>query len=242
MFVRRMSGGHSNTSMLAGAVVVALLSVSCREATPARAPETPKPELFLLTALPLVWSEDFGLNQPGSPALKALEQVYRVTAIDLPSQLPDGALLLAAQPRALPAEELVELDSWVRAGGRLLLLADPMLEWKSNIPLGDTRRPPMAFADTGLLERWGLRLDAPEERGARDGAVSERSVLTASPGALVATGDGCNVRDAGLTARCRLGKGEAIIIADADFLNVGSDKRGEQNLAVLASQLASLTR
>jgi ABC-type uncharacterized transport system involved in gliding motility auxiliary subunit len=74
-------------------------------------------------------------------------------------------LLLMAHPLAQPAEALVALDAWVRGGGRLLLLADPMLEWPSERPLGDPLRPPPMFADTGLLKHWGLRLDAPDERG-----------------------------------------------------------------------------
>ena len=226
---------------LISTVAAALLLVSCREANSARTADQPRPELFLLTALPLVWSEDFGLDQPGSPALERLQQDYRVTPIDLPSDLPDGALLLAAQPRALPAEELVALDKWVRAGGRMLLLADPMLEWPSELPLGDRRRAPMGYADTGLLKRWGLRLDAPEQRGPKQAAIGGQAVLTASPGMLVALGKGCNLAGGGLVARCRIGKGEVIVIADADILNVGSDGRDDGNLAALVSQLASLT-
>ena len=70
-----------------------------------------------------------------------------------------------AQPQAQPAEALVELDAWVRRGGRVLLLADPALEWPSERPLGDLLRPPAAFADTGLLGHWGLTLTPPEARG-----------------------------------------------------------------------------
>ena len=58
-----------------------------------------------------------------------------------------GGLLLAAQPQALTAERLVALDDWVRAGGRLVLLADPSLRWESSRPLGDRFRPPYAFPD-----------------------------------------------------------------------------------------------
>ena len=61
-----------------------------------------------------------------------------------------------AQPLAQPAEDLVALDDWVRGGGRVLLLADPMLEWPSKRPLGDPLRPPPMFMDTGLLAHWGL--------------------------------------------------------------------------------------
>ena len=96
-----------------------------------------------------------------------------------------GGLLLMAHPRAQPAEALVDLDHWVRGGGRLLLLADPMLEWPSERPLGDPLRPPPAFADTGLLKHWGLRLDAPDERGPGSAHARRTDDLTVSPGSLV---------------------------------------------------------
>ena len=227
------------------AVVAGLLLVSCRENSTAKAPEPTKPELFVLTALPLLWSEEFGLDQPGSPALQVLEREYRVTPIDLPSQLSDGALLLAAQPRALPAEELVALDKWVRRGGRMVLLADPLLEWPSELPLGDKRRAPLAFADTGLLQRWGLRLDAPEERGPRQLTLAGQGIATVSPGSLVPTGSGCQVDQAGLSATCAIGKGRVRVIADADFLNLradGVDGPIAGNLPALVSELTSLTR
>ena len=79
------------------------------------------------------------------------------------AELAKGRLLLMAQPQAQTPENLVTLDSWVRAGGKALLLADPMLEWPSERPLGDPLRPPPMFADTGLLGHWGLRLDAPDD-------------------------------------------------------------------------------
>lgn len=227
------------------ALAALLLLAACREASPAKVPEKPKPELFLLTPLPIVWSENFGLDQPGSPVLRALQRDYRVRPIDLPSQLPKGGLLLAVQPRALPAEELVALDAWVRDGGRMLLLADPMLEWPSQRPLGDPRRPPVAFPDTGLLQHWGLRLDAPEQRGPRTAALGGQSVLAASPGNLVKLGFGCEVEDHGLRARCPIDRGLAIVIADADFLNLetnGVDGPTDDNLAALSSQVALLTR
>jgi hypothetical protein len=226
------------------ALAALLLLISCREATPAKTPDETRPELFLLTALPLVWNESFGLDQPGSPALKALERDYRVKPIDLPSRLPEGAVLLAAQPRALPAEELVALDAWLRRGGRLVLLADPLLEWPSELPLGDPRRAPLAFPDTGLLQHWGLRLDAPDERGPKQSSLSGKAVLTGSPGTLVRTGGSCELGDRGLRARCLIGKGKANVIADADFLNLGPDGLDgptDDNLPALLSQLAAVS-
>ena len=222
------------------AAAAALLTLaSCRQAPAPKPPERPKPELFLLSSLPIAWSEQFSLDQPKSQVMTALEKGYRVKLIDLPSQLPRAALLLAAQPRALPAEELVKLDQWVRGGGRLLLLADPVLEWPSGLPLGDKRRAPTAFADTGLLQHWGLRLDAPEQRGPVHSQIDGRPVQTASPGLLVLERAGCRLSDQGLVARCAIGRGMVTVIADADLLNVDAD---DPNLAALESQLAYLTR
>ena len=120
--------------------------------------------------MPLVFGEQFSLQQNGSAALKVLQTRYRIVPISVadPQELTKGRLLLMAQPQAQPAEDLVALDAWVGRGGRLLLLADPLLEWPSERPLGDPLRPPAMYADTGLLAHWGLRLDAPDERGRQE--------------------------------------------------------------------------
>ncbi len=149
-------------------------------------PAAKRPDLLLLTSLPLVFGEQFSLQGGGSPALKALDTRYRVVPISVtdPAELGKGRLLLMAHPLAQPAEDLVALDQWVRSGGRVLLLADPMLEWPSSRPLGDPLRPPPMFMDTGLLAHWGLRLDAPDERGAKAEKLGGYDVLTVSPGSL----------------------------------------------------------
>ncbi|MBA2770708.1 MAG: hypothetical protein H0U34_01630, partial [Sphingomonas sp.] len=117
-------------------------------------------------------------------------------------------------------------------------------EWPSERPLGDTLRPPAAFADTGLLGHWGLRLDPPAARGPASRDVSGREVRTSSPGTLVATGPACSTSAAGLAARCRLGRGEATVIADSDFLNLedveGANK--DANFGALLDELARLER
>ncbi len=78
-----------------------------------------------------------------------------------------------AHPLAQPAEDLVALDNWVRGGGRVLLLADPMLEWPSKRPLGDPLRPPPMFMDTGSAAALGLRLDPPGERGKGNAGLAD---------------------------------------------------------------------
>ena len=225
--------------ILAGA---AALAMAARERRPAPLPERPaveRPTLLLLTSLPLVFGEQFSLDG-GSPALKALETRYRVVPISVTSEaeLVKGRLLLMAHPLAQTAENLVALDRWVRAGGRVLLMADPVLEWPSERPLGDGLRPPPMFMDTGLLAHWGLRLDAPEERGPAMRTLAGMEVMTASPGSLFGR---CEVAADRLVARCRLGNGGATVVADADLLGVQHlDGPVDRNLDALLAELTSL--
>ena len=149
-------------------------------------------------------------------------------------------MLLLAHPQAQTAEDLVALDEWVRDGGRVLLLADPMLEWPSERPLGDALRPPPMFADTGLLAHWGLRLDAPDRRGPQARRLGGDEVMTSSPGTLHGS---CEISTDGLVARCAIEKGRATIVADADFLGPQQpDDLAGRSLDALMQELAELTR
>lgn len=230
------------------AALVALLTVACRETnTPPAGPSTDKPSVALLTSLPLMFGEGFTLDAPPHPAMQRLERDFAVTPIDGPEQLPPRGVLLAAQPQALTAERLVALDKWVRDGGRMLLLADPQLAWESERPLGDALRPPFAYPDTGLLEHWGLRLTSPDESGPAVRQLGGEEVLTSSPGRLTRVGrSSCTVAPDGLVARCTVGKGRAVVIADADFIQVGVpgglDGPTERNLDALAAELSALVR
>jgi len=188
-----------------------------------------------------VFGEQFALEGGGSPALTALETRYRVVPVSAsaPAELARGRLLLMAQPLAQTAENLVALDDWVRRGGHLMLLADPMLDWPSERPLGDALRPPPMFMDTGLLAHWGLRLDGPDERGPRLRRLGGREVLTASPGTL--SGSACAVGADGLVAHCRVGMGEATVVADADLLDIRDlDGPTRNNLDALLAELARI--
>jgi len=201
-----------------------------------------RPALLLVTTLPILFPEEFTLQGGGSKALEALETRYTVLPIGTTDDrsLSQARLLLMAHPLAQPAENLVALDKWVRGGGRLLLLADPRLEWSSKRPLGDKLRPPPSFADTGLLAHWGLRLDAPEKAGPSQLEVAGREVLTASPGSLEGK---CAITEDRLVARCRIGRGRVTVIADADFLNVEQLGDGAQhNLDAVLAELADLER
>ena len=218
-----------------GAAAVAIGNRHGPGPLPAR---TLRPPLLLVTSLPLVFPEQFALES-GSPALTALERRYTVKPINLAdgASLSGQRLLLMAHPLAQPAEALVDLDAWVREGGRLVLLADPKLDWPSQRPLGDKLRPPPAFADTGLLDHWGLRLDAPDQNGPEERAVAKRKVQLSSPGRLSGA---CKVGADGLIARCHFGRGKATIIADADFLR--SDDPDSDNLQFLLAELDRIER
>ena len=217
---RRVTGAIGG--MLGLAALAAWAIAGTQEKLGPRAPAD-RPSLALLTSLPLIFGESFGLEGGGSAALERLEQRYAVEPIGVADRdsLKRYSLLLMAHPRAQPAEALVDLDHWVRRGGHLLLLADPKLEWPSERPLGDMLRPPPAFADTGLLSHWGLRLEAPANAGS-------------SAGTLVSNGD-CQLLDDGLVARCRIGRGSATVIADADFLR-------QDDAAALDPLIAELAR
>lgn len=244
--IARRRGVRAAMAVLAvGLMAAAGLALAGRDGPPpsvAARPDSARPVLMLLTTLPLVFGERFGLEGGGSPALTALEKRYRVVPIGIADRgsLRQGRLLLMAHPLAQPAEALVELDSWVRRGGRVLLLADPALDWPSERPLGDRLRPPPMFADTGLLKHWGLTLEAPDERGPKEGRLAGFTIVTVSPGRLSGS---CALGDRGLVAHCRIGRGEATVVADADFLNVSElDGPSEHNLDALLAELAALER
>jgi hypothetical protein len=232
--------GIAAVFVAAAALVLATARNRSQQTEPRPAPQ--RPTLLLLTSLPLVFGEQFSLQGAGSPALKALDTRYRVVPISVtdPAELGKGRLLLMAHPLAQPAEDLVALDQWVRNGGRVMLVADPMLEWPSSRPLGDPLRPPPMFMDTGLLAHWGLRLDAPDERGVKARKLGGYEVLTVSPGSLFG---GCSISADRLVAYCHIGKGAATIVADADLLDTQDlGARAPHNLDGVLSELARLGR
>ena len=189
-----------------------------------------KPRLALLTSLPLLFDEGFSLESSGSPALAALEQDFVVEPIAIAdaASLEGHDLLLMAHAPAQTAEALVDLDGWVRDGGRVLLLADPRLAYRSSLPLGDNRRPLSEFPDTGLLAHWGVDLVGPifDDPPAQSG--EDVFFGSVGRGAFAVTKPECRLGDfhwqqPGFLAICDLGKGQARLMADADFLMMALD-------------------
>jgi hypothetical protein len=179
-----------------------------------------KPELALLTSLPIAFGESFGLDGARNPLLEDLESRFTVVPVDGPEQLPRQGLLLAVQPQAMTAERLVALDKWVRDGGRLVLMTDPVLRFDSERPLGDRFRPPLRYPDTGLLQHWGLALDDAVDDRTEPGETDLGRGITVSAagiGSFTRAGGDCTLSPTRAVARCRIGQGYATLVADADI-------------------------
>ena len=254
-------GGKRRPLLLLLAVVLVLMSSLLAYAFIQPAPDGPKPSLGLMTTLPLQWSEggveaDLADAAQPHPAFARLGQSYDVQPLDDVRDLAERRLLLLAQPRAFSPAELVQLDSWVRKGGRVLILADPALQWGSLYPLGDKRRPLFTSMLSPLFAHWGLELVLPiadaEPMAIRK--IGQLSIRTQTPGEWLKIGRGgsarCALEEGGLLADCKIGKGRALLVADADLLDTvywegrgmrvltGGDEFG--NLAWVESLLARL--
>lgn len=191
-----------------------------------------RPRLALMTSLPLQWSEggieaDLAADAKPHPAFDRLKRQFDIYPIDDLDQIDrkPASLLLLAQPRALGPGELVKLDTWVRAGGRVLILADPALQWGSLYPLGDKRRPLFTSLLSPLFTHWGLELVLPltDEQPVVLREVDGGTIRTQTPGEWLekdGTGNGiCTIAPTKLLANCKVGDGRAVLVADADLLD-----------------------
>jgi hypothetical protein len=212
--------------------------------TAPRAQAGPKPPLLLMTSLPLIWGQSGAFDPDSRPSesYRALEREYDVRPIDAiePPAVAGARLMLLAQPRLLAPEELVALDDWVRGGGRLLVLADPNLAWAADWPAGDLLRPPERSLLGPLLDHWGLSLAPFEPTGLFKDQLGPagrgRRLVLRAPGSLLASGRQCHRSRRFYLARCRIGRGEVVILADADLLDdrlwirAPSPRGGERHL------------
>lgn len=191
-----------------------------------------KPSLGLMTTLPLQWSEgdlsaSIDTKAAPEPAFARLAENYRVIPIDDLKQLASEkpALLLLAQSRAMAPAELVVLDNWIRGGGKALILADPALQWESTYPIGDIRRPLFTSLLSPLFTHWGIELVLPIAEGQKIVVrqIGDMPVRTATPGEwLLRNGDAgstCVIGAVRMLADCKIGKGRALLVADADLMD-----------------------
>ncbi len=192
------------------------------------------PQLIIISGLPLAVAPD-GVaaalrERPRiTAALSLLRQRYQVTFADSLTAQPlrQGTVLVLVHPRALTPAELVAIDDWVRGGGAALIMADGLSNWPPAYPIGDVRNPPLTSLLTPLLSHWGLSLDAPPGLAEVEVSLVDQGqrLRLFSPGslAIIATGaarpaPACVLRANAMIADCRIGRGRAMIIADADML------------------------
>jgi hypothetical protein len=200
---------------------------------------------MVMTGLPLVWGEK-GPFEPGSrpaAAYRELSRSFELRPVDVldPATLALGRTLLLVQPQRLSPGELADLDTWIRRGGRALILTDPMLAWPSELPPGDIRRPPPVGMLAPLLDHWRLTMDPPPQAGEVEARWEGRRLLLDSPGRLSSAGAECVVDEGGLTALCRLGLGSARVVADADLMRDSLwERRTAENPAVVGEWMHEL--
>jgi hypothetical protein len=222
--------------LLSRSLRVALLGLAAALsvlAAPGNAQEpAPRPELGLMGTIPIFWGETGELSELISGggevhwARARLEAAYTLRPLDsLSGESLEGLeFLLLAQPRPLSPAENVALDAWVRAGGRLLLFADPMLTGESRFALGDRRRPQDVILLSPILRHWGLELefdiDLPEGF-AELMAVGVRIPVN-RPGRFVEVSaeSPCTLAVDNVLARCTIGAGRALVLADAALLDL----------------------
>ncbi len=188
----------------------------------------------LFTSLPILWNEAAELkgllDPPVAPhwARTVLQSNRKVVALDTLLELQRVDLLVAAQPRPLLPEENVALDDWVRKGGHVLLFADPMLTRESAFALGDRRRPQDVALLSPILARWGLQLRFDDAQALGERESPGEGLPVNLPGTLAPIAGGhdasCVIGEAQLVARCQIGKGRAIIVADAALLEPNEDE------------------
>lgn len=192
-------------------------------------PPMPRQKIALMSSLPLVYGAGVDLagviagKADPHPLHRALAEAHDLVTPDALDAAALGKVQLAilVQPRALRPDELVALDAYVRGGGRLLLFVDPQLEWSGDTGLGDPRGPLRSTLISPLLKHWGLELQDP---GIESVQLGKSGALLVHPGQFAVlqgkSGDGlCRLSPDGFVARCGLGKGHALIVADADLID-----------------------
>lgn len=212
-------------------LLAAALALLLSAPVAAAAAET-RGEVGLFTTLPIYWPEAEGIAELVAPdasrpwARTLIERDYDLVPLDVLAG--EGAILnrlsrlLLAQPRMLSPAENVALDAWVRQGGRLLLFADPLLTSDSRFALGDKRRPQDVALLSPIFSHWGLQLrfDEDQPAGERLAEVGEAMVPIDAAGRFSylpanEPDTSCTPRSGGLVAECVIGRGRALIVADA---------------------------
>jgi len=231
-----------NNGALVGllAVIAGLTGCDTAPAVPDTAPsETVRAQrLGLMTSLPIYWPlgaeiADLAAGVPPTWQKAALAPDWELYPLDtlspVPGLSPDApevdplaglTRIAVIQPRGLSPADNVALDTWVRAGGRLLLVLDPALTGEYDLPLGDPRRPVEAALVPPVVARWGMAISFDEaqaaaDRTARFGAAPLPLALAGQISLPDPAAADCTLLADGAAARCAVGKGQVTVIADA---------------------------
>jgi len=219
--------------------------------------------LGLMTSLPLYWPLDASFSEiangdaPVPWQRAALERHYDLELLDtlspiagLSAEAPEtdplaGIEHLAIiQPRGLSPADNVALDSWVRSGGKVLLVLDPLLTGEYDVPLGDPRRPTDSALVAPVVRRWGLDIRFSFEDLAEEGQRSlihrDGVMFALQAGEILlesADDASCQLDAETVIARCEVGEGHVTLIADAamfEHLELAGE-RGEGLAALVQS-------
>ncbi|XUU59383.1 hypothetical protein ACRAQ6_07245 [Erythrobacter sp. HA6-11] len=227
-------------------------------------PPGPGEPVGLVTSLPIYWPDgadltDLTQGELASPwTRRALELDYALRPMDalspvaesgepLPGlEMPEDMVgdiseldrLAIIQPRGLSAEDNVALDEWVKAGGRLLLVLDPMLTGHYETPVFDPRHPVGSALIPPVVARWGLEVQF-DEMQALDVRILEARygllpAIMAGELKLLDKGAGqCELDAEGVIAHCSIGQGKVTLVADAALFE--AEDPGEEGAFVLRS-------
>jgi len=186
------------------------------------------PAVTMLTSLPLRWAGGGDIaamlaDGPGDDAaLTRLQSTGPVALVDslVDHVPPPGGAVLLAHPRALAPRELVAIDAFVRGGGRAVILADALTGWPASHPLGDPRNPPVTSLLTPLLDHWGIALGAAPagEVRALPVDVGDARLRLFSAGRFDRLPASCRAFAGRRVAHCRIGRGDAWLVGDADLI------------------------
>lgn len=186
------------------------------------------PAVTMLTSLPLRWAGGGDIaamiaDGPGDDAaLTRLQSTGPVVLVDslVDHVPPRGGAVLLAHPRALAPRELVAIDAFVRGGGRAVILADALSGWPASYPLGDPRNPPVTSLLTPLFDHWGIALGAAPagEVRALPVDVGDARLRLFSAGRFDRLPASCRAFAGRRVAHCRIGRGDAWLVGDADLI------------------------
>jgi hypothetical protein len=262
---------------LAALALLSACSAQPESADGSSAQSVERAPVGLVTSLPIYWPDGVEFAELVNPETELpwvrtfLESRYELSALDtlsvdqvaLETDASDGPensaandaaplssldRLMVVQPRGLSPADNVALDDWVKDGGQLLLVLDPMLAGHYAYPLGDPRNPQMSTLVPPVLARWGLSMVFDEQQplefrtfsyeGGKLPAVmsGELSVApSASKGATASTmATQCELEAESRIAVCAIGAGKATIVADATIFEVHDHSpEAEANLRAL---------